>query len=104
MLLLYVVFHVFFPNLCKSYGFFHFPTNYAFLIYIYIIITVIISFKIETSLQEKAMLQFKIIHDCTVIGYRVQLKNQSQADHGTKQHEKPINPIAFEREPNQHNP
>lgn len=50
------------------------------------------------------MLQFKIIHDCTVIGYRVQLKNQSQADHRTKQNEKPINPIAFEREPDQHNP
>ena len=55
MLLLYVVFHVFFLNLCKSYGFFYFPINYAFLIYIYINITVIISFKIETLLQEKAM-------------------------------------------------
>ena len=82
---------------------FLFSNKLCFLLYIYINITLIISFKIETSLQEKAMLQFKIIHDCTVIGYRVQLKNQSQADHGTKQHEKPINPIAFEREPDQHN-
>ena len=32
------------------------------------------------------------------MAYRVQLKNQSQADHRPKQPEKPINPIAFERD------
>ena len=37
-----------------------------FSIFHYIIFTVIISFKIETSLQE-----LKIKHDCTIIGYRV---------------------------------
>ena len=44
----------------------------SFSIFHYIIFTVIISFKIETSLQE-----LKIKHDCTIIGYRVQLKNKS---------------------------
>ena len=64
-----------------------------FSIFHYIIFTVIISFKIETSLQE-----LKIKHDCIVIGYRIQLKNKSQVDHRPKQSEKPINAIASERD------
>ena len=64
-----------------------------FSIFHYIIFTVIISFKIETSLQE-----LKIKHDCTVIGYRVQLKNKSQANHRPKQPEKPTNATASERD------
>ena len=54
---------------------------------------VIISFKIGTSLQE-----LKIIYDCLVIGYSVQLKNKSQANHRPKQSEKPKNDIASERD------
>ena len=58
MLLLYVVFYVFFLTYASHMDFFYiyFPINYASLIYIYINITVIISFKIETLLQEKAMI------------------------------------------------
>ena len=78
-------------NRCKithsfiiCYNFMSFSLTHAshtdFSIFHYIIFTVIISIKIETSLQE-----LKIKHDCTVIGYRVQLKNKSQADHRPKQ-------------------